>query len=280
MSIHAYAWAWAQSLDPSEKLLLLALADHLNSETNHAFPSVRRLMKFTGLSERHVRRCLASLEAAEYIEKAESFNDRGRQISNTYRFRTEVRPLEIGRSTGEDGSDLKTSRSRFERTLAGGRPDSGVTPSPDLLGMVEGAADGRGEGANGGTPISVISKRNNKPSSDQGKAVALRAPSVSSDDWPADAWDQFWQAFPNKVGKPVARKALDKARHRCPHWDDFWAGLQRYVKKTDDRAWLNPATFLNQDRWADQPAMAAAGSPAQTASFFSEAMGGGNARSR
>lgn len=36
--------------------------------------------------------------------------------------------------------------------------------------------------------------------------------------------------------------------------DDLMAGLRRYVAKTDDRPWSNPATWLNQDRWDDQPA--------------------------
>jgi hypothetical protein len=29
---------------------------------------------------------------------------------------------------------------------------------------------------------------------------------------------------------------------------------RRYIGKTDDRPWCNPATWLNQERWADQPA--------------------------
>jgi hypothetical protein len=31
-------------------------------------------------------------------------------------------------------------------------------------------------------------------------------------------------------------------------------GLARYVAKTDDRPWCNPATWLHQARWEDQPA--------------------------
>ncbi len=33
------------------------------------------------------------------------------------------------------------------------------------------------------------------------------------------------------------------------------AGLDRYIRtKPADRAWLNPETFINQERWTDQPA--------------------------
>lgn len=66
---------------------------------------------------------------------------------------------------------------------------------------------------------------------------------------------EFWSLFPNKVGKRDAQKAFGSARKRAPV-DAILAGLRRYVAKTDDRPWCNPTTFLNQDRWEDQPAPA------------------------
>lgn len=66
-------------------------------------------------------------------------------------------------------------------------------------------------------------------------------------------FDQFWQAYPNRVGKKDASKSFDRAVKRAP-FDKIMAGLQKYVAKTDDRPWCNPATWLNQDRWEDQPA--------------------------
>lgn len=65
----------------------------------------------------------------------------------------------------------------------------------------------------------------------------------------------FWDLFPNKVGKRDAQAAFSKARTRAD-FETIIAGLRRYVAKTDDRAWCNPSTFLNQDRWDDQPAVA------------------------
>lgn len=66
-------------------------------------------------------------------------------------------------------------------------------------------------------------------------------------------FDAFWSIFPNKVGKRDAEKAFSTAVKRSD-LDAILAGVQRYAAKTDDRPWCNPATFLNQDRWADQPA--------------------------
>jgi hypothetical protein len=70
----------------------------------------------------------------------------------------------------------------------------------------------------------------------------------------AREFDQFWAEYPNKVGKPKAKTSFAAARKRAG-LDEILSGLRRYVAaKPADRAWLNPSTFLNQDRWADQPA--------------------------
>lgn len=70
----------------------------------------------------------------------------------------------------------------------------------------------------------------------------------------AEFYETFWPAFPNKCGKPRALSAFLKARGR-DSLSNIMAGLNRYVdEKPPDRPWLNPTTFLNQERWNDQPA--------------------------
>ena len=65
----------------------------------------------------------------------------------------------------------------------------------------------------------------------------------------------FWPIYPNKVGRPKAETAYLRARGRAGALE-IEDGLRRYVAtKPPDRKWLNPATFLNQDRWNDQPAI-------------------------
>lgn len=66
-------------------------------------------------------------------------------------------------------------------------------------------------------------------------------------------FERFWADYPHKVGKRDAKKAFERARKRAD-FDTIMAGLRRYAAKRDDRPWCNPATFLNQDRWGDQPA--------------------------
>ncbi|SIR06744.1 hypothetical protein SAMN05880590_11199 [Rhizobium sp. RU35A] len=64
---------------------------------------------------------------------------------------------------------------------------------------------------------------------------------------------EFWPVYPNKVGKPVAFRSFVKAR-KAASLDVIMNGLKTYVVKTDDRAWCNPSTWLNQERWNDMPA--------------------------
>jgi hypothetical protein len=71
---------------------------------------------------------------------------------------------------------------------------------------------------------------------------------------PSD-FDAFWDEWPNKVGKPAALKAFNSAVKRGAGLWDIQDGLRNYIRdKPPDRPWLNPATFLNQNRWEDQPA--------------------------
>ena len=64
----------------------------------------------------------------------------------------------------------------------------------------------------------------------------------------------FWPIWPNKVGKPAALAKFRSARKRAS-LQSIVDGVFAYIRdKPPDRPWLNPATFLHQSRWEDQPA--------------------------
>lgn len=78
---------------------------------------------------------------------------------------------------------------------------------------------------------------------------------VVDDGWPSDFREQFWNRYPNKVGKPKALAKLEGCRKRGIAFSAIMDGLDRYIRtKPPDRSWLNPETFINQERWTDQPA--------------------------
>lgn len=75
------------------------------------------------------------------------------------------------------------------------------------------------------------------------------------DGWPSDFREQFWNLYPHKIGKADAIAKLERIRKRGVPWAVLMDGLRRYIAtKPVDRPWCNPATWLNQARWEDQPA--------------------------
>lgn len=67
-------------------------------------------------------------------------------------------------------------------------------------------------------------------------------------------FDQFWSAYPRKAGKPVARKAFDKAITKTT----LAAMLTALKWQRQTEQWLegiipHPTTWLNQERWHDEP---------------------------
>jgi hypothetical protein len=66
-------------------------------------------------------------------------------------------------------------------------------------------------------------------------------------------FERFWNAYPNKTGRPSAEKAFSQAIKRASV-DEIMVGVAAYAAKTDDRQWCSPVKWLSDDRWKDQPA--------------------------
>lgn len=74
----------------------------------------------------------------------------------------------------------------------------------------------------------------------------------------SNGFDLFWAAYPNKVGKRDAEKRYVAALKRVTGPDPPGQILDGVARAKTSRKWLdgiipNPATWLNQDRWEDQP---------------------------
>ncbi len=68
------------------------------------------------------------------------------------------------------------------------------------------------------------------------------------------AFDAFWLAYPSKVGKGAARTAWGRAVRKATP-TEIIDGVVRYCSTERVRAGYvaNPATWLNQERWTDEP---------------------------
>jgi len=72
------------------KIVLLTLANHHNQETGRCDPSISRLSKMSGISERAVRNALRELEALKLITTVERKQRTGRgrrNLTNRYRLK-------------------------------------------------------------------------------------------------------------------------------------------------------------------------------------------------
>lgn len=77
--------------------------------------------------------------------------------------------------------------------------------------------------------------------------------SLRSQDARAPEFDEFWEVYPNKVGRPAAERAFSKAI-KGASFDEIVAGAKSYANKTDDRQWCSPVKWLEEERWNDRPA--------------------------
>lgn len=78
-------------------------------------------------------------------------------------------------------------------------------------------------------------------------------PSSLSPIAPKGAFAEWYAIYPHKVGKAAAEKKFSKAI-KTTSLEILKQGVERYIRdKPPDRNWCNPATWLHQERWTDQP---------------------------
>jgi hypothetical protein len=90
------------SLSPTDKCVLMLLAEYCNPETGNAYPTIATLATYSCMEERSVSRILARLKAGGVVEVIPRQDSRGLSLPNFYRIPPQ-----------------------------GGYPDSPVTPTPD-----------------------------------------------------------------------------------------------------------------------------------------------------
>ena len=68
-----------------------------------------------------------------------------------------------------------------------------------------------------------------------------------------ESFEIFWKEYPNRVGKPDAMKKYKEQEHSeiiewLERWKEFWD-----YSETEPRFIPHPATWLNQERYRDEP---------------------------
>ena len=74
----------------------------------------------------------------------------------------------------------------------------------------------------------------------------------------SESFDAFWAAYPRKVGKGKARRVWARLRPAQPLLSEIMDAIdwqKKSVQWTKDGGQFipHPATWLNQERWSDEP---------------------------
>ena len=114
MSLEAMTWAWRQPVRGTQKLVLLALADHADAAWE-AWPAIKSLAERCGVTPRAVRDAIRALEDGKLVVRTDRFRDNGSRGSNLYVLGTgsqlpEAPGSELPEDEGGRGSQLPEGR--------------------------------------------------------------------------------------------------------------------------------------------------------------------------
>lgn len=97
-------------------------------------------------------------------------------------------------------------------------------------------------------PESLRPERKGKEQGKEGKGTRASAPNSSD-----PLFDEFWTTYPRKTDKGNARKAWDKAVKKTAARTIILAAAALAASKPDLKFTAHPSTWLNGERWDDQP---------------------------
>ena len=212
MSVEAMTWAFAVPLKPCPKSVLVALANRAD-EDGYCWPGLDDLELRTGWKRRAIQLALRELQAASLIVVSPRFSSNGVQTSNLYRIA--MTPIACGE--GAPHAPLRVHQVRGE-----GAPHA---PKSSSESSFEQSIEQSPHPPKGGAGVRMVYSQE---------------------------FEEFWKAYPNRVGKKCAWRCWQHSRD-LPALAEIIGAIER--AKTSDR-WLrgfipNPATWLNQGRWAD-----------------------------
>jgi hypothetical protein len=206
----------------SQKVIMLGIANHLGPDAvEGAWPSQRRLAEYANMTERGVQKCIDKLVAiGELRVEVSAGHSRNQYKPNRYWITIECPP----------DCDRSMSHRRGEQVYAESR-----TPVPSGAN----ASTVRGEQE---FVLTVIEPK-----------LKPEVNSMSRKVYASD-FEQWWSVYPVRKGKGAAEKAYKKALTKVSR--EFL--LQAVTDFRDDphrpESYLpNPATWLNEERWEDEP---------------------------
>lgn len=240
MAFDWQAWAYRQNIQcAGRKFVLVSLAYRADSR-GFCFPGQKYLALMTGQTDRSVRTHLADLERNGLIARTLRRRPDGTRTSDGYQIMADPedvldlrhleQPENIAGSTKPTGNDFQSHRKRFpESPEESSGHDSSGYPSEE-------PSDSIGDSRQG---------KENKPNSEAKR---------QADELEAD-FERFWSQVPRKVGKGQARRAYKAARKKTGA-AEIERAIKSFARQCEGREAQyipHPATWLNGERWLDEP---------------------------
>ena len=268
--------AWkVTGLTPQEKVVLLALADCMNTTTGMCFPSARRLGEMTGIHDRSVWRVLGLLEEKGLITRINREMERGGQGSNRYL-------LHLSEPVPPPTSPPMTETVQPYEEIYIPPMTEQHTPydKNDIPPMTE-----QHTPYDKNDTLTIEENHRREPMEDNTHGQLFELTETEPTPKPAkpkkrplgeytEAFEDFWKIYPSNRGKAAAFKAWGKAKKRGATEEQLktaaaaYAGYVTSLGRAEEHI-KHASSWLNQDDWLDEPdsyrAKPAAGSFARRA---------------
>jgi Helix-turn-helix domain len=234
-------------LTPLAFMLAYVLGDLVNERQGFAWPSVARLAAECHVTERGVQKVIRRLVERQHLA-VELGNGRG----ETNRYRWIVR-----NDSGAHGIENRRKERQGELGDANDQPAPGpsdckgrtaVHPfEPERVN--HGSEKGEQRFQKGRTPVhpTLFKESTYDPLYRLSQERSARSPPIGFDD--------FWRAYPKRVGRADAMRAFAAAMQQATP-DEIIRGAIRYAadrRGEDSRYTKNPATWLSKACWIDPP---------------------------
>lgn len=129
MSVRLMSRVWDAKLQPSDKLILLCLADFADDDGKNCFPSINRVARKVGMSARTVKRHLAAFRESDWLRVLEQGGGR----SNPTRYQILYADLPINSDRLTPFENRKGDNGGKERvTTVTIKGDTTMSPDPSV----------------------------------------------------------------------------------------------------------------------------------------------------
>lgn len=256
----------------------VVIADHVNRDTGIAWPGQDRIAEITGLSKSGVRKAIAALAERGHLEVSAG---QGFRVTSRYRMVIKAGATERKRPPSDtfpasQGKEKRPSGDTFPGSEVANKCPVSAQKCPPSDTVKCPPSDTEPSEGNRLKEPSEVDTPNNSPNDlfsedrrETNDPPEARATSPEADAAPvagapppdaagADAagFEAFWQHFPRRVAKGAARRAWSKATRKADP-ATIIRGAMAYAAQRDGQDptfTAHPATWLNGERWGDDPA--------------------------